>query len=42
MTMFPIRKLNVANYKSIDTLSLEGLTPFTVLRVPMGRERATF
>jgi len=42
MTMKTIRKLRITNYKSIDSLELKGLTPFSVFAGPNGSGKSNF
>jgi len=42
MTTKTIRRLKITNYKSIDSLELEGLTPFSVFAGPNGSGKSNF
>lgn len=42
MATFPIRNLKIANYKSIDSLEIQKLTPFTVFAGANGSGKSNF
>ena len=42
MTTKTIHRLKITNYKSIDSLELEGLSPFTVFAGPNGSGKSNF
>lgn len=42
MTTKTIRRLKITNYKSIDSLELKGLTPFSVFAGPNGSGKSNF
>ena len=42
MTVYPVRNLKITNYKSIDSLKLEKLTPFSVFAGANGSGKSNF